>query len=170
MLSFRRFGQGSAPWGRSCVLKVTFKTIQMFTGNACEHVLCSPLYYYFNDCLCRGWNLRAAFPRRAGGSPDGTLFMDPLPAFMWRVPGGRQDGQALGVCRAWASEAARRMCCPRALPRPLGGGAPCPPLRPGLLEPSLPFPSVLGPTCGLCPALVEVVKLPLRARSVCFCA
>lgn len=142
----------------------------MFRGNACEHVLCSPLCYYFSDCLCRGWNLRAAFPRRAGGSPAGALLTDPLPVFVWCVLGRGQDVQALGVCRAWVSEAASGMRCPRALLGPLGSGAPCLPLRPGLCQPSLPFPSVLGPTCGLCPALVEVVKPPLRAGSVCFSA
>lgn len=68
--------------------------------------------------------------------------MDPLPAFMWRVPGGRQDGQALGVCRARASEAAGRMRCPRALLRPPGGGAPA--RRPDLASAGPPSLSLLS--------------------------
>ena len=42
VLSFRHFGQGPAPWGLSCVLKVTFKTIQTFRATLVS-MWCVPL-------------------------------------------------------------------------------------------------------------------------------
>lgn len=65
------------------------------------------------------------------GEPEGiqTGLCSGTPACLHMVCPGREAGgvgsQALGPCRGWSSEVVGKMRCPRALLRPLGGGA-CP--------------------------------------------
>lgn len=137
VLSFHRFGQGPAPWGLSCVLKVTFKTVQTFRATLVS-MCCVPLCIIALMTACvMAETSGQLFPEEQEGVQAGRLgspvLRDPcLPPRGVSQAGGGRGGQSgpgtvprMGERGGWQD--ALPTCRPKA---PAWQCPPCPQLRP----------------------------------------